>query len=541
MTYHRQDLEEMESANCVSWEEMKVFNDAVHGAMPIPSLCVSVIDTPQFQRLRFLKQLGTTYFVYPSAAHNRFEHCLGVCYLAGQMVSALQKRQPELNIDDKDVLCVMLAGLCHDLGHGPYSHMWEIFVKKVNNGTSWTHEKASSMMFDHLMKENPHLEEEFEKNDLHEIDRIFIKELICGPAAKEDGGTWPYRGRPQNKAFLYEVVANKKTGVDVDKWDYILRDGHSLGIKVTFDYHRIVQFSRVIPGEGENASPQICVRDKECNNLYDMFHARRLLHRYAYQHRVVQTIDVMLIDAFVCADKYILYPGSNGEKLQLSRVHEDMAAYTHLTDEVTQRILLAEGNDPQLIKAQRILTNILTRKLYLYVGCTHHEVDTLDAEKLMKAMVENIPQNSQLTQENLSIKTVKFSYGMGDKNPMEGARFYSKKMPNQQKVIRKDEVSAMLPQSFQESFCRVLYKNTSEKVLVDSKEKKDLLDAKEERDLKDAKEALTAACKELNCRPPMVDSWPSVLTPVKTDTNMKSDVPTHSTAAKHITFAKPPV
>lgn len=123
-------------------------------------------------------------------------------------------------------------------------------------------------------------------------------------------------------------MANKDTGIDVDKWDYFLRDSQALGIKVcvslyvclhvcfylvfkvnhfniycipvlissvsaqvTFDYHRIIQFSRVITVEDEG--PQICIRDKECSNVYDMFHARRVLHRTAYKHRVVQIIDRM--------------------------------------------------------------------------------------------------------------------------------------------------------------------------------------------------------------------------------------------------------
>lgn len=62
-------------------------------------------------------------------------------------------------------------------------------------------------------------------------------------------------------------------------------------IQVTFNYHRIIQYSRVISTEEEG--PQICIRDKECNNIYDMFHARRVLHRTAYKHRVVQIIDHM--------------------------------------------------------------------------------------------------------------------------------------------------------------------------------------------------------------------------------------------------------
>ena len=70
---------------------------------------------------------------------------------------------------------------------------------------------------------------------------------------------WPYRGRPREKSFLYEVVANKRNGIDVDKWDYFLRDCHHLGISCSFDCHRFMKFSRVISVDGER---QICVREK---------------------------------------------------------------------------------------------------------------------------------------------------------------------------------------------------------------------------------------------------------------------------------------
>nr|XP_020484389.2 deoxynucleoside triphosphate triphosphohydrolase SAMHD1-like [Labrus bergylta] len=110
----------------------KVFNDPIHGSMELHPLLIKIIDTPQFQRLRFIKQLGGVYFVYPGASHNRFEHSIGVGYLAGKLAEALRSRQPELNITDRDVLCVQIAGLCHDLGHGPFSHLYDgMFLPKA--------------------------------------------------------------------------------------------------------------------------------------------------------------------------------------------------------------------------------------------------------------------------------------------------------------------------------------------------------------------------------------------------------------------------
>ncbi len=131
-----------------------------------PSWPYQFIDTPQFQRLRYLKQLGTTSFVFPGAQHSRFEHSIGVSHLAHQMITRIRSQQPELNVTDTEVkvcvhcvcvcpcvsvpLCclflwacgrtrltpdsaqlITLAGLCHDLGHGPFSHAFEAWMHKT--------------------------------------------------------------------------------------------------------------------------------------------------------------------------------------------------------------------------------------------------------------------------------------------------------------------------------------------------------------------------------------------------------------------------
>ena len=117
------------------------------------------------------------------------------------------------------------------------------------------------MMFEHLVKVNS-LEDEFEKYGLKEKDIIFIKEQIAGPNRLEmcsQPTDWRYLGRSAEKSFLYEIVANKRNGIDVDKWDYFARDCHSLGIPNSFDLRRFMKFARVID---VNSRMQICTRDK---------------------------------------------------------------------------------------------------------------------------------------------------------------------------------------------------------------------------------------------------------------------------------------
>lgn len=102
--------------------KFKVVADPIHQTIPLDDQVVKMIDTPEFQRLRDLKQLGTTCFVFPGASHNRFEHSIGVSHVSRQFIDHLHFEQPELGITDNERMYVRIAGLCHDLGHGPFSH-----------------------------------------------------------------------------------------------------------------------------------------------------------------------------------------------------------------------------------------------------------------------------------------------------------------------------------------------------------------------------------------------------------------------------------
>lgn len=446
----------------------KVFNDSIHGHIEVHPLCVKIIDTPQFQRLRNIKQLGACYYVFPGASHNRFEHCIGTCHLAGKLVRSLQKRQPELGITDEDVLCIKIAGLCHDLGHGPFSHMFDsLFIPFARPDTDWKHEDASVNMFDHMMKVN-NLFPSFREYNLSEKDLIFIKELIAGTALVDTSNSqeWPFKGREPEKRYLYEIVANKRTGIDVDKFDYFSRDCHNLGISNSFDHKRYLKFARIIDVKG---NLQICVRDKEAGNIYDMFHTRNSLFRRAYQHKTSNIIERMITEALLKADKKIRFKGSNGKMLSISESIDDMEAYTMLTDQVYYQILCS--SDPELQEARSILVRIQRRDLYKCIGqaILKKRREKEEIPDIKQDMAECIDGGPLIEPDDFIIELVTFDYGMRDRNPIDEVRFYGKNNPDKPMIVRKEEVSNMLPEMFAEQHIRVYFRKNEPQCLEKSK------------------------------------------------------------------------
>jgi uncharacterized protein len=102
--------------------KQKLLRDAVHGDIELDALELALVDTPEFQRLRGIKQLGTACLVYPSAVHTRFEHSLGTSWMARAMIAALRRTAP---ISDDEAAAIRLAALVHDVTHIPFGHTLE--------------------------------------------------------------------------------------------------------------------------------------------------------------------------------------------------------------------------------------------------------------------------------------------------------------------------------------------------------------------------------------------------------------------------------
>nr|ACZ74676.1 putative metal-dependent phosphohydrolase [Phaseolus vulgaris] len=332
----------------------KHVHDNVHGNIYIDPLSLNFIDTEQFQRLRELKQLGFTNMVYPGAMHSRFEHSLGVYWLAGQCVEKLNTYQGlELGIDRFDIQTVKLAGLLHDVGHGPFSHLFERqFLPQVISGCDWSHEQMSVDMVDYMVDEHR-----------IDVDSQMIKRVKDMILASSDFA--PPRSSSE-KSFLYDIVANGRNGIDVDKFDYIPRDCRACGLGCNFEFQRLLESMWVLDDE-------ICFRAKDYLTIHKMFATRADLYRTVYTHPKVKAMELMIVDALVHANSY----------LEISSSIHDPSQYWKLDDTIVKTIETSPSQE--LKEARELILRIRRRNLYQF--CNEYPVpkDMLDNFKKVTA------------------------------------------------------------------------------------------------------------------------------------------------------------
>ena len=418
----------------------KVINDPVHGHMYFPGVIVDAIDTPQVQRLRELKQLGTSYYVFPGASHNRFEHSLGTAHLATNMFDALRTRAAS---DVRDALtgadrvAVQLAGLCHDLGHGPFSHVFdnEFLPRRVagwhaGDEPPWNHEAMGADMFRWMVDDNG--------MDLDKgvIDRVC--DLITSSNVES--------ATPGTK-FLWDIVANKRNSIDVDKFEYLLRDQHSTGVKGNVDVGRLMSFMKVI-------DDQICFKASEVYNVYDLFHTRANMHQKVYTHKKAKAIEYMIVDALVEAD--VAWDS------EISKSIWDVNEFIRLDDTILKRIEWSK--ESKLQKGRDLVRKIRRRELYQYVNdFAVPEEDIIGFKPVTEVDItscqgdNNIPGG--LRPDDIIIQNVKIDYSMKSKNPVDSVKFFQDYGDTHSFHIDKSKVSLLLPNSFIERKVRVFSKS----------------------------------------------------------------------------------
>uniref|UniRef100_A0A7S3NIT9 HD domain-containing protein n=1 Tax=Aureoumbra lagunensis TaxID=44058 RepID=A0A7S3NIT9_9STRA len=341
----------------------KMIYDRVYGTINISALLVAVMDTEEFQRLDRVAQLGGSSYVYPTAKHTRKEHSIGVAHLAGKLIRKLRDAQPGLDIDADDISCIELAGLCHDLGHGPYSHMFDPFLNrafKEHDRKYASHEERSIALLRRICDdEKRNLKQYFRDEDKFHLHINFACALITGlsdfvPLPKHE------IGRDESKRFMFDIVANKRSGLDVDKFDYLLRDTFA-----TMAQSKQIDISRIFAGsmvKKVNEKTQIIYEKKMLYDLYNVFGLRARLHRDVYQHRVSVVAEIMIIDILLEAEKsQFRIRGKT-----LSQAAEDLDTFILLTDSILDAIRMSDA--PGLEKAHEILQRLASRNFYRAVN-----------------------------------------------------------------------------------------------------------------------------------------------------------------------------
>ena len=220
----------------------KFIRDSVYGDIRLNEIEVEVMDNPQFQRLRRIKQLGLISLIYPGANHTRFEHSIGTMHIASKLADKL-----DLNQKDKEL--VRISALLHDIGHGPFSHVSEGVL-------SFPHEELTKYVI-----ENTAIRDIIEKK--FDIDKII--EIING-----EGKFGP-------------IVSGE---LDADRMDYLLRDSHYTGVA-----YGIIDYERII--SNLNLNKHLSLDIKGVQAAEGALVSRYFMYPSVYQHHTTRIVNSM--------------------------------------------------------------------------------------------------------------------------------------------------------------------------------------------------------------------------------------------------------
>ena len=229
----------------------KIINDPVYGFISVPNEFIDDLISHQwFQRLRNIRQLGLSSFVYPGAVHSRFQHSLGAMYLTGQAVHTLRRKGIDVSAEEEEG--VLAAILLHDIGHGPFSHALE----------------------HSLIEEMPH--EAMSLLIMEELNKTMGGRLTTAIAIFR--GEYPRR-------FFHDLVTGQ---MDMDRMDYLRRDSFFTGvIEGSVGSDRIIQMLNV-------SDDRLVVDEKGIYSVEKFLIARRMMYWQVYNHRTVVSAEKLI-------------------------------------------------------------------------------------------------------------------------------------------------------------------------------------------------------------------------------------------------------
>jgi HD superfamily phosphohydrolase len=303
------------------------------------------------QRLARIKQLAHTYIVYPSAVHTRLEHSLGTLYLAGRICD-------QLKLPPRQKRVIRIAALLHDVGQGPFSHIWEEPMRWVN-GEDYSHEDVTKL----IIATDPQIGKALGN----------LKEDVL---ALFDGGS-----------LGSDIISSS---LDVDKLDYLRRDSYHTGVAYgLFDIDQVIRTVCIVPETGRN---YLGVLEKGIDALESYRLARYAMHMQVYEHHARLIAD----DMFLKAIKLALDDGCISiEDLRISNEDRFLRSFPKLDDfSIQHQILQGPSRN-----AKNLIENIQNRRLLKRALMTPlTKEDCPDA--LKRSKIGNMNQAEILEAEN---------------------------------------------------------------------------------------------------------------------------------------------
>ncbi|MBU7031210.1 MAG: HD domain-containing protein [Theionarchaea archaeon] len=242
-----------------------LLRDPIHGYIAFDKekyeFLITLMNSFEFQRLRRIKQLGTTSFVYPGGEHSRFNHSIGVTWLLYQFIKKF--KEDGLELDDDIINRMLITSLIHDIGHGPFSHVFERI-------TNYNHEEITLRFIKEKM---PELIPAYSSS---EIKKIFRKEV------------------DSKNAWIGDLLDSQ---IDVDRMDFLLRDSHFTGVNYgRFDLERIFYSLVIGEIEGEN---HIFMLKKGLQAFEEFFISYHHMYWQVYFHEVTRSYEILLEKIFL--------------------------------------------------------------------------------------------------------------------------------------------------------------------------------------------------------------------------------------------------
>ena len=336
--------------------------DPVHGYIYANELECKIIDSPVFQRLRKIRQLGTAHLTYPGALHTRFEHCIGSMYLAKRAANHL-KSQEIINEDMSNELSI--AALLHDIGHGPFSHLFE----EVLHEKGMTHENIT----DRIIRET-------EIADILSRFGVNVKKFsnLCVGTSKN------------HPRFMNDIIAGF---LSVDSMDYLLRDSYFSGVEYgKVDVHRIIDAYEI-------AGKKLAINKDSVYALESLMLARYEMFRAVYFHKSVRASAVMIIRAMNLSD----------EELHFTNL-DNLDDFLQLTDErILYNISNINSNSENSRLAKKLVIDYTNRKMLklvfekIVLGKDKFSTKIFAQRKFRENLAEEIAEKSKIPKSHIFI------------------------------------------------------------------------------------------------------------------------------------------